>query len=122
VVADIDAANGASSSELIGLTVTFVPLDLRSGDGLSAIVAAAVDRFGGLHVLINSAGGRGGTSPRASGGAMLELNLTSAMRAPASAGQACERCSRAAYLHGAKMAEADLVGVDLTKAYLAEAT
>jgi uncharacterized protein YjbI with pentapeptide repeats len=40
------------------------------------------------------------------------------MRGPASAGQACERCSRAAYLHGAKMAEADLVGVDLTRAYL----
>jgi NAD(P)-dependent dehydrogenase (short-subunit alcohol dehydrogenase family) len=87
VVADIDAVNGARTAELIGHTAAFVRVDVRSDDDLSAMVAAAVDRFGGLHILINNAGGGGHIAPHfpdAPGGewgAKLDLNLTSAMRA-----------------------------------------
>ncbi|TWF74719.1 3-oxoacyl-[acyl-carrier protein] reductase [Pseudonocardia hierapolitana] len=87
VVADVDAENGARTAELIGPTAVFVPVDVRSDGDLSAMVAAAVDRFGGLHVLINNAGGGGHIGPHfpdapaAVWAAKLELNLTSAMRA-----------------------------------------
>ena len=87
VVADVDAANGARTAELIGPTAVFVPVDVRSDGDLSAMVAAAVRRFGGLHVLINNAGGGGHVAPHFPDaptevwGATLELNLTSAMRA-----------------------------------------
>jgi 3-oxoacyl-[acyl-carrier protein] reductase len=87
VVADVDAANGARTAELIGPTAVFVPVDVRSDGELSAMVAAAVDRFGGLHVLINNAGGGGHLAPHYPAapyevwGVKLELNLTSALRA-----------------------------------------
>lgn len=87
VVADIDAVEGARTAELIGYTAVFVPVDVRSDEDLSALTAAAIDRFGGLHILINNAGGGGHVGPHfpdAPGGVWggkLELNLISAMRA-----------------------------------------
>jgi NAD(P)-dependent dehydrogenase (short-subunit alcohol dehydrogenase family) len=87
VVADIDAANGARTAELIGPAAVFVPVDVRSGQDLSAMIATAIDRFGGLHVLVNNAGGGGHIGPHfpdapaGTWAAKLELNLTSAMRA-----------------------------------------
>ncbi len=87
VVADVDAANGTHTAELIGDAAVFVPVDVRSDEELSTMTATAVDRFGGLHILINNAGGGGHIAPHfpdAPGevwGAKLELNLTSAMRA-----------------------------------------
>lgn len=87
VVADVDVANGTRTAELIGGAAAFVPVDVRSDEDLSAMIAAAVHRFGGLHILINNAGGGGHIAPHfpdALGeewGAKLELNLTSAMRA-----------------------------------------
>jgi len=87
VVADIDEANGARTAELIGSAAVFVPVDVRSDEDLSAMIATAVDRFGELHVLVNNAGGGGHIGPHfpdapaATWAAKLELNLTSAMRA-----------------------------------------
>jgi NAD(P)-dependent dehydrogenase (short-subunit alcohol dehydrogenase family) len=87
VVADVDAANGARTAELVGDAAEFVRVDVRSGDDLSAMVATAIDRFGALHILVNNAGGGGHIAPHfpdAPGEewvANLELNLTSAMRA-----------------------------------------
>lgn len=40
-----------------GRTATFVPADLRAAEQAAAAVSAAVDRLGGLDVLINNAGG-----------------------------------------------------------------
>jgi NAD(P)-dependent dehydrogenase (short-subunit alcohol dehydrogenase family) len=60
---------------------------VRSDEDLSAMIATAVDRFGGLHILVNNAGGGGHIAPHfpdasvEEWGAKLELNLTSAMRA-----------------------------------------
>jgi NAD(P)-dependent dehydrogenase (short-subunit alcohol dehydrogenase family) len=87
VVADVDAPNGARTAQLVGDAAAFVPVDVRSDDDLSAMIATAVDRFGGLHILVNNAGGGGHIAPHFPDapeevwGAKLELNLTSAMRA-----------------------------------------
>jgi NAD(P)-dependent dehydrogenase (short-subunit alcohol dehydrogenase family) len=87
VVADVDAANGARTAELVGDAGVFVPVDVRSADDLAAMTSFATDRFGGLHILVNNAGGGGHIGPHfpdAPAGvwsAKLELNLTSAMRA-----------------------------------------
>lgn len=87
VAADVDERNGARTAELLGGGAVFVPVDVRSDDDLSAMIAAAVDRFGALHILINNAGGGGHIGPHFPDapfdvwGAKLELNLTSAMRA-----------------------------------------
>jgi NAD(P)-dependent dehydrogenase (short-subunit alcohol dehydrogenase family) len=87
VVADIDVANGVHTAELIGDKAVFVPVDVRSDHDLSAMTATAIERFGGLHILINNAGGGGHIAPHFPDapadvwGAKLELNLTSVMRA-----------------------------------------
>lgn len=87
MVADVDVANGARTAELIGDRAAFVPADVCRDDELTEMLAAAIDRFGGLHVLVNNAGGGGHIPPHfpdAPGevwGATLQLNLTSAMRA-----------------------------------------
>jgi NAD(P)-dependent dehydrogenase (short-subunit alcohol dehydrogenase family) len=58
-VADRDAATAAETAELVrragGHAVSIV-CDLRDGDQIAAMVAAAVDAFGGLDVLVNNAG------------------------------------------------------------------
>ena len=87
VVADIDGANGARTAELVGPGAMFMPVDVRSDEDLTGMIATAVDRFGALHVLVNNAGGGGHIGPHypdapaGAWGAKLELNLTSAMRA-----------------------------------------
>jgi NAD(P)-dependent dehydrogenase (short-subunit alcohol dehydrogenase family) len=87
VVADVDAAGGARTAELVGGAAAFVPVDVRSHKDLSSMIATAVVRFGGLHVLVNNAGGGGHIAPHFPDapadvwGAKLELNLTCAMRA-----------------------------------------
>jgi NAD(P)-dependent dehydrogenase (short-subunit alcohol dehydrogenase family) len=87
VVADVDAENGARTAELIGPAAAFVPVDVRCDEDLSAMVATALERFGGLHVLVNNAGGGGHIGPHfpdappGTWRAKLELNLTGAMRA-----------------------------------------
>jgi NAD(P)-dependent dehydrogenase (short-subunit alcohol dehydrogenase family) len=87
VVADVDAAEGARTAELVGDASVFVPVDVRSDDDLSSMVTTATGRFGALHVLVNNAGGGGHVGPHfpdapgAVWGAKLALNLTSAMRA-----------------------------------------
>jgi NAD(P)-dependent dehydrogenase (short-subunit alcohol dehydrogenase family) len=87
VVADIDEANGARTAELIGSSAEFVPVDVRSDEDLAALTTAATARFGGLHILLNNAGGGGHIGPHfpdapaAMWTAKLDLNLTSAMRA-----------------------------------------
>jgi NAD(P)-dependent dehydrogenase (short-subunit alcohol dehydrogenase family) len=59
VVVDIDAAKGNETVELIaraGGTALLVVEDIAAVGGARAAVTAAVDRFGGLDVLVNNAG------------------------------------------------------------------
>ncbi|MBL8674797.1 MAG: SDR family oxidoreductase, partial [Rhodospirillales bacterium] len=56
VVADIQEEKGRAVAAKIGAAAHFLPLDVTSEDQWKAAIAGAVDRFGALHVLLNSAG------------------------------------------------------------------
>ena len=56
--ADLDAAAAQIRAET-GAEVLAVPADLTSPDGVRAVVAATVARFGGVDVLVNNSGGPG---------------------------------------------------------------
>jgi NAD(P)-dependent dehydrogenase (short-subunit alcohol dehydrogenase family) len=92
--AHVVAASRKSSPELDALAgpgLVHVPADLTDPDAPAAVVAHAVDVFGGLDVLVNNAGGPppGATLPRfsflpltdADWRDMFEFNLLSAVRA-----------------------------------------
>jgi NAD(P)-dependent dehydrogenase (short-subunit alcohol dehydrogenase family) len=82
VVADV--VSGALAAREGGSRVEFVRCDVRVGADLERAVAFAVERFGGLDVVVNNAGGvsRGAQWPEASAlewRATLELNLSAPM-------------------------------------------
>lgn len=56
VITDVAEAPGRALAEEIGSAAHFVPLDVTSEEQWIAAIAAAADRFGALHVLLNSAG------------------------------------------------------------------
>jgi len=56
VVADIDAAAARRVAASIGNGAVAIAGDVSKGADFRAVVAAAVDRFGGLDVLVNNAG------------------------------------------------------------------
>ncbi len=56
VIADIQAEKGKALATKIGTAAHFVPLDVTSEAQWKAAIAAAVETFGALHVLVNSAG------------------------------------------------------------------
>ena len=56
VVADIDEAAGASVVEALGESAAFERCDVSDAAQVTATVDAAVERFGGLHVMVNNAG------------------------------------------------------------------
>ncbi|RRO16871.1 SDR family oxidoreductase [Saccharopolyspora rhizosphaerae] len=56
VVADIDRAKGAALAEQLGPDVLFVETDVSKSSQVEALVATTVERFGGLHVMVNNAG------------------------------------------------------------------
>jgi NAD(P)-dependent dehydrogenase (short-subunit alcohol dehydrogenase family) len=84
VVADV--SEGALAAREEDSRVAFVRADVRVGGDLERVVAFAVQRFGGLDVLVNNAGGvsRGAQWPEASAlewRATLDLNLSGPMLA-----------------------------------------
>lgn len=56
VVADLDADAGTALVAALGDAATFQPTDVTDADQVQAAVDAAVERFGGLHVMVNNAG------------------------------------------------------------------
>lgn len=56
VVADIDAAAARRVAASIGNGAVAVAGDVSRGDDMKAIIGAAVDRFGGLDIVVNNAG------------------------------------------------------------------
>ncbi|MBN9090693.1 MAG: SDR family oxidoreductase [Reyranella sp.] len=56
VVADIAADRGKAVADKLGSAGHFVKLDVTSEDNWKAAIQEAVDKFGALHVLLNSAG------------------------------------------------------------------
>jgi NAD(P)-dependent dehydrogenase (short-subunit alcohol dehydrogenase family) len=85
VVADIDEGAGARIAAELGARGGFVRADVRVGGDLERMVAFACDRFGGLDVLVNNAGGVGAANFPEAGPlewrATLDLNLTAPMLA-----------------------------------------
>jgi 3(or 17)beta-hydroxysteroid dehydrogenase len=56
VIADIQEEKGEALAKKIGAAARFVKLDVTQEDQWKAAIAATVETFGALHVLVNSAG------------------------------------------------------------------
>lgn len=56
IVADIDEAAGSSVADPLGAAARFVRTDVSRGEDMAAMVAAALESFGGLDILVNNAG------------------------------------------------------------------
>ncbi|MFD6401039.1 glucose 1-dehydrogenase [Nocardia sp. NPDC060249] len=56
VIGDVLDDEGATVAKELGDSVAYRHLDVREPEQWAAIVAAAVEEFGGLHVLVNNAG------------------------------------------------------------------
>src|SRR3954453_10133890 len=56
LIADIDGDAGAALAADIGDNALFIEADVSQLDQVGALVATAVERFGGLHVMVNNAG------------------------------------------------------------------
>lgn len=56
IVADIDGRAGRAVADSLGKSARFVHADVSRGEDAAAMVAAALESFGGLDVLVNNAG------------------------------------------------------------------
>jgi NAD(P)-dependent dehydrogenase (short-subunit alcohol dehydrogenase family) len=56
LIGDIDRDSGAALAADIGADAHFVEADVADIDQVSGLVTTAVERFGGLHVMVNNAG------------------------------------------------------------------
>ena|SRR5690242_12308831 len=56
LVGDIDRESGTALAGELGDNVLFVESDVADFDQVATLVSTAVDRFGGLHVMVNNAG------------------------------------------------------------------
>jgi NAD(P)-dependent dehydrogenase (short-subunit alcohol dehydrogenase family) len=56
LIGDVDAESGAALADDIGANAVFVEADVSDVEQVSGLVSTAVDRFGGLHVMVNNAG------------------------------------------------------------------
>jgi NAD(P)-dependent dehydrogenase (short-subunit alcohol dehydrogenase family) len=56
VIADVDGERGEALATELGDAAVFQPTDVAEADHVQAAVDRAVDRFGGLHVMVNNAG------------------------------------------------------------------
>ncbi len=63
VVADLDETAGRALAADLGDATRFVPVDVADADAVQAALDAAVDAFGGLHVMCNNAGIGGSPVP-----------------------------------------------------------
>lgn len=55
VIADIDAENGEALADELGDAVAFVRTDITSDESIDNCIAVALERFGGLDILVNMA-------------------------------------------------------------------
>ena len=56
VIADLSSSDGETVAKELGDRVAFAATDVTAEDDVAAAVSAAVDGFGGLHVVVNCAG------------------------------------------------------------------
>jgi len=67
VIADIDSGEGRAAEAALGAQAMFVECDVRSMEAMEAMARAAVERFGGIDILVNNAA-------RALGGTVDEID------------------------------------------------
>ena len=56
LIGDIDREAGTALAADIGADAHFVEADVADIDQVSGLVSTAIERFGGLHVMVNNAG------------------------------------------------------------------
>ena len=56
VVTDLNEVNGQAVADAIGDNAIFLRLDVTDEDNWKSVIAATVEQFGGLHILVNNAG------------------------------------------------------------------
>src|SRR5262245_17084388 len=56
LIADVDRDAGAALAAELGADSVFVDADVSELDGVSRLIDTAVQKFGGLHVMVNNAG------------------------------------------------------------------
>lgn len=56
VIADVETESGEALASSLGDTAFFRETDVSDPEQVGALVASAVERFGGLHVMVNNAG------------------------------------------------------------------
>lgn len=56
MIGDVEKHRGAALAEELGADVAFLATDVAEPDQVAALVSAAIERFGGLHVMVNNAG------------------------------------------------------------------
>jgi NAD(P)-dependent dehydrogenase (short-subunit alcohol dehydrogenase family) len=56
VIADVDADKGEELAAALGADAVFLRTDVSDPEQVGALVAAAVGKYGGLHVMVNNAG------------------------------------------------------------------
>jgi NAD(P)-dependent dehydrogenase (short-subunit alcohol dehydrogenase family) len=56
LIGDIDQNSGAALAADIGANAHFIAADVSEMEQVSGLVAEAIERFGGLHVMVNNAG------------------------------------------------------------------
>ena len=56
VIADVDVDAGSALAKELGDRAAFHPTDVTDADQVQALVDTTVERFGGLHVMVNNAG------------------------------------------------------------------
>jgi NAD(P)-dependent dehydrogenase (short-subunit alcohol dehydrogenase family) len=56
VIADVNPETGSALAKELGDTTAFMQTDVADAEQVQAAVDLAVDRFGGLHVMVNNAG------------------------------------------------------------------
>jgi NAD(P)-dependent dehydrogenase (short-subunit alcohol dehydrogenase family) len=84
-LADVDLETAQTAAEAIGDVAWAVPCDVRQGDSVDAAIAASVERFGRLDVLVATAGGDTPEPPFAETDdalwqRLVDFNLISVMR------------------------------------------
>jgi NAD(P)-dependent dehydrogenase (short-subunit alcohol dehydrogenase family) len=56
VIGDVETESGAALADSLGPNALFHRTDVSDQEQIAAVVAAAVEKFGGLHVMVNNAG------------------------------------------------------------------
>ncbi|MBF6591196.1 MAG: 3-hydroxyacyl-CoA dehydrogenase [Ktedonobacterales bacterium] len=83
IVADLNAEGGEALARELGARAAFVTTDVTDEDSMRAAVRAAVERFGGLRILVNCAGiaiaekvmGKGGAHDLRRFSKVIQVNL-----------------------------------------------